>query len=88
MAFLSTHVGYGLWGRLLTRYETCRVTPFALLVPVVGLTSGALILGEKMTSQQILGLLLIMLGLLVNVFGRKRVAKCTRVARAPSIEKD
>ncbi|MDN6018598.1 MAG: EamA family transporter [Enterobacterales bacterium] len=85
IAFLSTHVGYGLWGSLLTRYETWRVTPFALLVPVVGLTSGALILGEQISTLQIYGLLLIMLGLLVNVFGGKLMAK--RIQR-PAIEKE
>ncbi|WP_302796271.1 EamA family transporter [Hafnia paralvei] len=85
IAFLSTHVGYGLWGRLLTRYETWRVTPFALLVPVVGLTSGALILGEKIASLQIYGLLLIMLGLLINVFGGRMM---TKRIHCPAIEKD
>ena len=68
IAYLSTHIGY----------ETWRVTPFALLVPVVGLTSGALILGEQISTLQIYGLLLIMLGLLVNVFGGKLMAKRAR----------
>lgn len=37
LAYLSTFVGYTLWSRLLGRYETWRVTPFALLVPFAGL---------------------------------------------------
>jgi len=71
LAFISTIIGYGLWGALLSRYETWRVTPFALLVPVVGLTSAALILGERLNGAQIVGVAVIMLGLIINVFGAR-----------------
>lgn len=69
LAYIATFVGYGIWGKLLSRYETWRVTPLSLLVPVVGIFSGALILGERLSPQQILGALVIIVGLLVNVFG-------------------
>jgi len=74
LAFISTIIGYGLWGALLSRHETWRVTPFALLVPVVGLTSAALILGELLNGPQMVGVAIIMLGLLVNVFGTRFLA--------------
>lgn len=73
LAFISTIIGYGLWGALLSRYETWRVTPFALLVPVVGLTSAALLLGELLNTLQFLGVAVIMLGLMVNVFGTRLI---------------
>lgn len=73
LAFISTIIGYGLWGSLLSRHETWRVTPFALLVPVVGLTSAALILGELLNIPQMIGVAIIMLGLLINVFGARFV---------------
>ncbi|OWL90248.1 EamA family transporter [Halopseudomonas aestusnigri] len=69
LAFGATLIGYGLWSRLLSRYPAGRVAPFSMLVPVVGLSSSSLILGEKLNEMQILGALLIMLGLAVNVFG-------------------
>lgn len=69
LAYIATFIGYGIWGKLLSRYETWRVTPLSLLVPVVGIFSGALILGERLSSQQMLGALVIIVGLLVNVFG-------------------
>jgi len=71
LAFISTIIGYGLWGALLSRYPTWRVTPFALLVPVVGLTSAALILGERLNRLQMVGVAVIMLGLIINVFGTR-----------------
>lgn len=69
LAFVATIVGYGIWGTLLGRYETWRVAPLSLLVPVVGLASAALLLDEKLSTLQLLGAVLIMAGLYINVFG-------------------
>jgi O-acetylserine/cysteine efflux transporter len=69
LAFGATILGYGLWSRLLSRYPASQVAPFSLLVPVVGLTSSALLLDERLSSLQLLGALLVMLGLLLNVGG-------------------
>jgi drug/metabolite transporter (DMT)-like permease len=49
LAFVATIVGYGIWGSLLGRYETWRVAPLSLLVPVVGMASAALLLGESLS---------------------------------------
>jgi O-acetylserine/cysteine efflux transporter len=79
LAFGATILGYGLWSRLLSRYPASQVAPFSLLVPVVGLTSSALLLDERLGPLQVLGALLVMLGLLINVcggwlYGRLRLA--------------
>ncbi|MDR7023010.1 MAG: EamA family transporter [Pseudomonadales bacterium] len=69
LAFGATILGYGLWSRLLSRYPASQVAPFSLLVPVVGLTSSALLLDERPSSLQLVGALLVMLGLLLNFCG-------------------
>jgi O-acetylserine/cysteine efflux transporter len=69
LAFVATIVGYGIWGSLLGRYETWRVAPLSLLVPVVGMASAALLLGESLSLLQLGGAVLIMAGLYINVFG-------------------
>ena len=69
LAFIATIVGYAIWGNLLSRYETWRVAPLSLLVPVIGILSAALVLGERLSAQQMLGAAVIIFGLLVNVFG-------------------
>ena len=69
LAFVATIVGYAIWGNLLSRYETWRVAPLSLLVPVVGIVTAALVLDEHLSGQQMLGAVVIILGLLVNVFG-------------------
>ncbi|UNH42778.1 EamA family transporter [Moellerella wisconsensis] len=68
LAYLATFVGYGLWGTLLGRYETWKVAPFALLVPLFGLSSSAILLNETINLIQFTGLGCIMLGLIVTLF--------------------
>lgn len=71
LAFVATMLGYSLWSKLLSRYPAGKVAPFSLLVPVIGLSSSAWLLGERLTAVQGWGALLVMAGLLVNVFGPK-----------------
>jgi len=78
LAFVATIIGYGIWGSLLGRYETWRVAPLSLLVPVVGIASAALLLDEKLGALQLAGAVLVMAGLYINVFGF-RVRRTARV---------
>lgn len=68
-AYLSTLLGYGIWARLLGRYPANTVAPFTLLVPIAGLGSAALLLGETISAVEIAGSLLVFAGLMFNVFG-------------------
>ncbi|EZH77415.1 acetylserine transporter [Ectopseudomonas composti] len=69
LAFGATILGYGLWSRLLSRYPASQVAPFSLLVPVVGISSSGLLLGERLGALQMAGAALVMAGLLINVWG-------------------
>lgn len=71
LALLSTLLGYGLWTRLLQRYAASTVAPLSLLVPVIGLLSAMLLLGEAPNGLQWLGTLGVLLGMVVNQFGGK-----------------
>ncbi|MER7957692.1 EamA family transporter [Streptomyces sp. NPDC096030] len=46
VAWVVTVFGFGAWGWLLRRYPASSVAPFSLLVPVFGMSSAALFLGE------------------------------------------
>ncbi|MFI8364070.1 EamA family transporter [Streptomyces sp. NPDC085612] len=50
VAWISTVFGFGAWGYLLRRYPASSVAPFSLLVPVFGMTSAALVLGERVSG--------------------------------------
>ncbi len=69
MAYGGTLFGYGSWNALLHRYPTPLISPFALLIPVFGLASGALFLGESLAPLQAVGALLVLAGLAINVYG-------------------
>ena len=69
LAYFASLCGYGLWGRLLSRYPAAAVAPFSLLVPIIGMSSAVLFLNETFSLWQIIGAILVMLGLAVNVFG-------------------
>jgi O-acetylserine/cysteine efflux transporter len=69
LAFLSTLVGYGLWNWLIVKKGASAVAPFSLLVPVFGISSSWLVLGEALTLSHLAAAALILGGLTVHVFG-------------------
>lgn len=71
LVILSTLVGYGLWNHLIRTHGAVSVAPFSLLVPVFSLASTSLVLGEKLSSRDILGTTLVLLGLLIHVLGKR-----------------
>ena len=75
LAFFATLIAYGLWGKLLSRYPAPIVSPLALMVPVVGMSSSAVFLGESLSVQQGIGALLVMIGLVVHVMGGRWKSK-------------
>jgi O-acetylserine/cysteine efflux transporter len=69
IVYASTHIGYSLWSWLLARYPASTVTPFALLVPVVGMLSSAIFLGEPLPAWKFEAGVLVIAGLALNIFG-------------------
>jgi O-acetylserine/cysteine efflux transporter len=78
LGWVSTDFGYGAWSKLLQRHPASTVAPFTLLVPLIGLSTGALVLGEGLSGFDLTGCALVFFGLLLNVLGprlRSRPAK-------------
>jgi len=74
-AWISTVFGYGAWSVLFGRYPASTVVPFALLVPIVGIGSSALLLHEQISGPEWAGSVLVFCGLLLNVFGPRLMGK-------------
>ena len=68
----NTLIGYGLWNLLLNRYSAAIVTPWALLVPVFGMSASAVLLGEPVLWWKLLAMALIFAGLALNTFDVRR----------------
>ncbi|MFJ6215294.1 EamA family transporter [Streptomyces sp. NPDC092296] len=49
VAWAATLFGFGAWGYLLRTYDGTAVAPYSLLVPVFGLSSAWLLLGERIS---------------------------------------
>ncbi|MDO8372699.1 MAG: EamA family transporter [Polaromonas sp.] len=69
LGWVATILGYSLWTGLLKRHPANRVAPFSLGVPVVGLTTGMLVLGEAITSWQWAGITLVVAALACVMLG-------------------
>jgi O-acetylserine/cysteine efflux transporter len=63
----NTMFGYGAWGWLLARHEAASVAPLALLVPVFGLGSSAVFLGEPLQPWKLAAFALVMTGLALGI---------------------
>ncbi|HEV7254400.1 MAG TPA: EamA family transporter [Mesorhizobium sp.] len=63
----NTLFGYAAWGWLLSRYPAATVSPLALLIPVVGIGSSALFLGEPLPAWKLAAAGLVMAGLALGV---------------------
>jgi O-acetylserine/cysteine efflux transporter len=80
LAYGATVISYGLWARLLALYSAAEAAPFALLIPVVGMLSGALVFGEPLSAIELIGAALVMAGLIFNIFGDRLMSRRERAA--------
>lgn len=64
----NTWFGYASWAYLFSRYPSATVAPLSLLVPVFGMTTSALWLGEPMPSWKFAAGALVIAGLAISVF--------------------
>jgi O-acetylserine/cysteine efflux transporter len=69
LVILSTLLAYGLWNDFIMRYGAGRIAPFSLMVPVFGLASASLVLGERFKLSDAIGATFILAGLLVHILG-------------------
>lgn len=66
LAYAATIFGYGFWNILLSKYPMSKISPLSLLVPITGLFTARIVLGEQLSSLQWLGVCIILLGLMIS----------------------
>ena len=71
-AYVTTIFGFGAWSVLMRRYPTATVVPFTLLVPLVGMLSATLTLGEPMQWWKLVAGAMVLIGLAINQFSGLR----------------
>lgn len=83
----STHVAYSLWSWLLSRHPASTVAPFTLLVPIFGMLSSALVLGESLPGWKLQAAALVIAGLALSLFGPRLLAALPLVRPANAAPK-
>ena len=73
LALLSTNLAYGSWSVLLKKYPAASVAPFTLMVPFWGISSSALLLGERLETEKLIGAALIVAGVAANSWPNRRI---------------
>jgi O-acetylserine/cysteine efflux transporter len=82
VALVSGLFGFAAWMALLKRHTAAAVTPFALLVPVFGIASAALLLGERPSTLELGGAVLICAGLAATLLPPRTRAPSAAAAAA------
>ena len=80
-SFGNTFFAFGTWNWLLGRHAAATVAPTALLVPVIGMSSSAWLLGEPLPSWKLAAASLVLIGLAGNAYATSRAT--SRVSKAP-----
>ncbi|WGW13004.1 EamA family transporter [Saxibacter everestensis] len=65
IVLIATILGSGIWTTLMSKYPSSTVAPFSMLVPVIGLSSSAFMLGERISGLQIVGAGIVISGVLL-----------------------
>lgn len=71
LGLISTFGGFGLWSYLMRKNSASAVAPFSLIIPISGMISTALLLGEKFGEIRMIGAGLVLVGL---AFGTIKIA--------------
>ena len=83
VAWITTVCGFGAWGLLLRRYPASTVAPFSLLVPVFGMSSAALFLGESVSPLRWCAAALLVGGVALTSLAPGKVQEADAPAREP-----
>ncbi|WP_248751930.1 EamA family transporter [Pseudomonas sp. MWU15-20650] len=66
--YLATHFAYWGWNTLLNTYPVSTVAPLSLLIPIFGIASSMLILGERISMPNLVFIAVIIVGLGVGFY--------------------
>ena len=69
---LGTLVGSAIWSWLMAQHPAGSVAPFSMLVPVVGMSAAALVLGERAALAEVSGAVLVVGGVLAATWSPRR----------------
>jgi O-acetylserine/cysteine efflux transporter len=69
LGWMATILAYALWTSLFKRHAVNRIAPFSLGVPLIGIATGMLVLGDVVTAWQWAGIALVVGALMCVLLG-------------------
>ena len=84
-AVLCSLFGYGVWNSLLSRYPVGSVVPFSLIVPVAGIATAWIALGQQPTMSEAVGGLILLGGIATTTMQRSRARPAAATTPLPAI---
>ena len=75
LGFIMQPIAYGAWYYVLSKYPVNKVMPVLLLLPITGLITAIFLLGEDPPKQVFLGGTVIVIGVAMILFGKKKNKK-------------
>jgi drug/metabolite transporter (DMT)-like permease len=80
-SFVTASFGFVVWMSLLQKYGAVALHSFIFIMPVTGVLLGGLILGEPITINILIAMLLIVTGILIIHFRQKKPIPLTSIGR-------
>src|SRR5690606_23146986 len=75
---IATLACFAIWMNLLSRYPASTVAPWSLVTPPVGMLTGWWVLDQRPGTFEVLGAVIILLGVLFAGVGQRRGARSTK----------
>jgi len=75
LGILMNAIGYSLWYYVLGRYEINKVLPVMLLLPITGVITAIILLGDRPDLKTYIGGLIIIVGVGLILIGKEKIKK-------------
>jgi drug/metabolite transporter (DMT)-like permease len=80
-SLVTASFGFVVWNSLLQKYGAVALHSFIFIMPITGVLLGGLILGEPITANILIAMLLIVAGILIIHFRQKKPIPLPSISR-------
>ncbi|MBB5443069.1 MULTISPECIES: EamA family transporter [unclassified Paraburkholderia] len=78
--YLATHFSYWGWNSLMKLYPVSTVAPLSLMIPVFGIVTSMLLIGEQVHPVELVSIVVIIAGLAIGMYRRGNAPVSVRTA--------
>jgi O-acetylserine/cysteine efflux transporter len=76
--YLATHFSYWGWNSLMKLYPVSTVAPLSLMIPVFGIATSILLVGEQLHPVEMVSIVVVIVGLAIGIYRRSNTPGLTR----------